>query len=215
MKPVNNSFSIVLIGSWNPGIFTQADWVIENLIEDREQTVEIAMPLNDPNNTPRIAFEDQNIFVNAGSLTIIPKHQTVEGLKKSAALAEKILLLLTHTPISKCGVNFSFSIDVDDKTNSLTQALLASDESDLLVNSSGRMISKVVERSIEIKDSVLNLRIAEHNNLVEMRFNYHHETGSNSQFRTMLANSNDAIDRYFKLATDICQSVYELELETN
>ena len=56
MKPKAGTFNIVLLGAWNPAIFSES-WVTENLAESADSAVTVAYPIDDPNAPRKIDFE--------------------------------------------------------------------------------------------------------------------------------------------------------------
>jgi len=61
MRPIANSFSIVVLGAWNPSIFTP-EWIVNNLAESEECDVQVAFPIDDPTAPRRMTFDGITLF---------------------------------------------------------------------------------------------------------------------------------------------------------
>lgn len=215
MKSIQDSFSVVMAGSWNPGIFTRPEWLIENLAKNNESDIQIAMPLNDPNNnTPRISFDDQHLFVNHGNIRIAPGTTDVGSLKKSCELSKTILTLLKHTPVVALGINFAYQEKSEDLSEKVNQLLTPVDEAELGINCQGVVKSTKVVRKIALQDAVLNLDISKlEDKSVTLSFNFHREILAEDDPVRVLNDVESMVDKYFELTKEICTKVFDLQLD--
>lgn len=215
MTPLSGSFSVVLLGSWNPAIFLQQRWIIEHLANNATSDIAFAMPINDPNNTPRISFDDQHIFVNPFLLKLEPRSQNVDGLTASATYANRILTILGHTPVSACGINFTFREEADELSPDLSSLLEFIDSARLETASNSTTVASALKRSLQLEENVaLNLTISKsEQGTVDLEFNFHHTNGSNERFRSMFAQGTDRVNECYQLAVRLCEEVYNSTIE--
>lgn len=131
MNPIQ--ISTILIGNWNPRIFTPS-WIKTNLFNLSKET-EIEGLVN---------FDDLDFAFKYNDIVIIPKFSSVEiSFEKyeynisilAANIVLKILELLPQTPIKAMGVNIRYVYSNKDEAN-IVQAInsIKSNFSDFTIN---------------------------------------------------------------------------------
>jgi hypothetical protein len=113
MQP--SQVSIVILGSWNPRIFTPA-WIKTNLFGlDTNQEIE-----------GMINFEDMDFGFQHNGILLFPRTNLIEikfdGFDNSkgvqaSSIVIKILELLPQTPIKALGINIRYSLNKSDNTD--------------------------------------------------------------------------------------------------
>ena len=106
-------FSIIILGRWNPGIFTPF-WIKSNLLE-----------LEDKEMQALFNFDDLEFAFGNDNITLVPKSSSFEIIvenfdnisgQKAATILIKLLTLLPQTPIKAIGVNFRYAVKKTEKT---------------------------------------------------------------------------------------------------
>ena len=208
MLPVNDSFSIVLIGSWNPSIFSQ-DWVLNNLADSNDANISMSYPIEDPTAPRKIDFEGVTLFPGRKQLHIASAACTAEGIRKCAGIIVKILDLLSHTPVHNCGINFSF--EELDNLAQINEVLNIGDEANIEADNY-RLMNTLITRKYRLEDgNFLNLSLSDSANGMKVIFNYHYELNNIPEYRDMFVTEH-IIERY-ESAIMLCQNVYGLQLE--
>ena len=208
MRAKNNSFSIVLIGAWNPSIFSQ-DWLLKYVCEEGTNDISVAFPIDDPTAPRKIDFNGLSIYPGRKQLVLTPVKPTVEGIKICAEIATKILNVLIHTPIVMCGINFAF--EEENNLGDIFGALNLSDENKI-DNNSYRLELKNSSRQFRLSDgNILNLMLSDEDSKGQIKFNFHYELGDIIMYRNLLTSAR--VEGLFSEAVDFCKNVYGLNLE--
>lgn len=208
MHPKAGSFSIVLLGSWNPSIFHQG-WIINNLVKAGTENVTIAYPLDDPTAPRKISFEEISLFPGRKQILLQPDEASLLGLQKCAKLLSKIVALLSHTPLGACGINLTF--EEENQLVKIYDALNLSDSQNIdaeLYTSENITIS----RSLRLTDgNSLNTAVSTADGRGQVRFNFHYELNSAQAYQDVFTTAHMATR--FEEAVTFCKKVYELDLE--
>lgn len=207
MRPKKDSFSIVLLGAWNPSIFSQ-EWIKEYIAEPDTENFTIAFPLDDPTAPRKISFEGVNVFPGRKQLLLQPEDPCVDGMKKCASVLVKILELLVHTPVTLCGINFSF--EEDDDLEKLFSILSLSDRDDIPQSEYICEVTSIVRRFLLSDENVLNLTLSDERGSGQIGFNFHYEFGDIQRYRELF--ESDRVEQKFNEALEFCQSTYGLNL---
>ena len=210
MRPIQDSYSIVVLGAWNPSIFTP-EWVVSNLADGETCDVQMAFPIDDPTAPRRITFEGINFFPGRRQINLSPTTPDLGGMKKCSAILVKILALLVHTPVSSAGVNFSFS--EDNPTEQMLSALLPSDSDSILGEYPIKetKIHRVLKRGDDVH--VLNFTIAQNDTGCALSFNFHYDIATVNGYQELFSNNN--VEEHFNAAIDFTNKCYEIDLETD
>jgi len=174
MKPRNDGFNIVLVGRWNPWIFSP-DWVKANLAVNSHQDIKIGLSIDNADQPRAIQFDSLTLYPGYHRLEIRPVSSTLQNMEEAQRVAEKILTLLPHTPVSATGINFDFvESEKADSVISLFQ----------MADTSGIDAGKYFLQNIEIRrayqlgqDFTLNLTLSWADGArARINFNYHRNT---------------------------------------
>lgn len=209
MRPVEESFSIVIVGSWNHRIFSE-NWVAEHLAENAGSKVSLAFPIGDPNAPNRLEFEEILMFASPGNVRLTPRSQTLAGLNHCQAVAIKILQTLSHTPVSAFGINFRFQQEegVEAIWEKVGAAPLLEDKPDLGMALTGIAITKQFEVS---ERAQLNHKISSPiDGAATFDFNYHHGNEDASSVLDVL--KTGLVDEYYQTTKSVIRSYYDVEL---
>jgi hypothetical protein len=107
MIPNLDTWTIVLVGGWNPKIF-RPEWVGKEVFDRKNIALEV--PLSPGSSVLRYnSPEDSLVLIPSDDRLVIGIRKAEEPvLNKAAAIAKKVLDLLPYTPIGAIGVNFGF-----------------------------------------------------------------------------------------------------------
>jgi hypothetical protein len=203
MQSNQESFNIIITGSWNPAIFS-VEWVEKKLCDSKESKVSLALPFNNPTLPPRIEFEGMIIYPQTSLLKICPVNADIQGLIDSAKIAHKILSILNHTPINGMGVNLEFTAEKENETH--IQSIVHSDTAKL--EASYNILGSEITRKLELTDKkILNFKVISEEKHITFSFNFHHEFESQDQFLKIL--SADNIREYDVQANKLIEDVYK------
>jgi len=210
MHPKKDLLSIVIIGAWNPSIFS-SEWVSKYLCENNECQVSIAFPISDPTAPRKLSFEDVHLFPGRKQLTIAPESPTLSGMEKCATILRAILDNLPHTPVSSMGINYVFG--ESDNTSQLADALIPSDTSKILQSRYVRQttITRVLARDAD--NYLLNLALTNNSDEHILSFNFHYDLNSVEGYKALL--SSETINAHYQDSLDISSAVYGLTLDGN
>lgn len=209
MRPLADSYNIVILGAWNPSIFSP-EWVLRNLAESEQCEVKTAFPIDDPTAPRRITFEDINIFPGRRQILLNPVTSNLEGMKKCSSVLVKILDLLLHTPVSSAGVNFSFN--ESNPSDKMLAALMPSDSGSILAEYPIKetKINRVLKRD---EDScVFNFSITQNDTGCILSYNFHYDDTIDGYKRIF---SSDIIEQHLNSAIAFAAQHYEVELEAD
>lgn len=208
MRAKKDSFSIVIIGSWNPSIFNQ-DWILTNLCTTEPKKIAVAFPIDDPTAPRKIDFEDISLFPGRRQIIIQPQNATIDGIKKCSVVAANILRLLVHTPVSHCGINFSF---VESNQLEKIFGVLNFSDGEVINKQKYKLEESNVVRKFHLQDgNFLNLTLSDNQGIGQLAFNFHYEASDIMKYRKIFE-SNNVEERYTE-AISFCKSVYSLDLE--
>lgn len=205
MIPIAGTFNIVLLGAWNPSIFSE-NWITENLADSQDSSVTVAYPIDDPNAPRKIDFEGISLFAGRSQLLLAPISLNEVGIQKCASILIKILGLLSHTPVRNCGINFSF--EESHQFGAVIQHLTIEDN----IPANHTLQSTKLERNFKLEDgNTLNLTINDTDNGIGIRFNYHYDQNEIQAYTDMF--NNNLARQKLTEAINFCQVVYGLTLE--
>lgn len=211
MRPLSGQFSIVVVGRWNPFIFSP-EWVKKNLIDTANETdhpITLAYPLNDPDAPSQLKFDGIQLLPGRSRLDIKPDDLTLDAMCHCGDVITKCLQLLSHTPVGALGINFSF--EETNNPESLVTAVTFQDA----VNIDSNMFhlgNSEIYRSFSIADEIakLNLRL----NIGEPPFiDFNFEMPISNTNEALEHLSTDRISSFYHKAINFAQSVYGLTMD--
>jgi len=211
MTPEQINFSIVVIGAWNPSIFS-AEWITKNLIEDEDNIgVEIAFPIEDATAPRRIQFSEFTFFPGRKKLEITPNSATLEGMQKCSSIVAKIMSLLSHTPVTDVGINFGF-IETNPSEN-LNALFDLNDAPEILAKytSSEVNINRLLKSNDD--DCLLNLNMTEEEDTgaIRLKFNFHFADKGIDGIMQLF--ENEQVKARYDETISVSNSIYNLDLE--
>ena len=207
MKQLLDRFSIIVVGCWNPRIFTP-EWLKQFVCVDQESVVEYAIPVNNPDALPRIGFENIYMFVDSSRIEVKPANSDIGTLEKCSSSISSLIKELNHTPVSALGVNFSFieEVDADSIISKFGFNDLGSFDSEIYT-----LNKTTVTRSFSCKDGgVLNLSITIDGSSVVVDFNYHFTANKVSEIISIL--DVGKVNGYYSASVLLMKNVYSLEI---
>ena len=201
----DNSFSIVVIGNWNPHILSP-QWISKSLFEDKPE-VQVQFSLNlDASNR----FIVKNIiFVPSNDRLII---QSSDNSDDSLLLIQetviKLCKILCHTPIRALGINLGF---IHTESNEKLLELINFNDVNDISENDWNIKSSSVKRNIEKNGYNLNLTI-EYNSQSEFHFdfNYHYALSEPSKIEEVL---NMQIVKFKEVSLSVLNNFYGLTLD--
>ncbi len=185
MRPNLEEWTIVLVGGWNPKIFSPK-WVAGKLFGTKDsQTVQIEAGIG-----PGVQF----LKYHFGGAVVIPRDDRLilgvatpkdEQLERIEKLACRVLELLPETPLSAVGVNFGFV--EDDVPQDLSRIFDIADRKQLASTDYDVANRTELRRQLaRNKGGVLNLKQVFAPPNVEIKINYHLGTDQWKEAKTFL-----------------------------
>lgn len=208
MTPKKDSFTLVMLGAWNPSIFKES-WILQNLLNDKVNPLHIAFPLDDPTAPRKITFEGVNLYPGRKQLLLSPEEPTLAGMRKCSSVLSKILKLLSHTPVAQFGINFTFSEST--MMSKIIPIFNFSDRSDIDKKEFCLEESKVNRKFILSDKHILNLLLSYLDSRVEIGFNYHYELNDISKYLELLA--GEYLSERYDMTLRFCKGYYDIDLE--
>lgn len=184
---VNNYINLVVLGNFNPSILTHGFLTTECGFDVGDKPTKESLPM------PVVAsldYDGISFFADLGRLQITEKNCENPKQSKLPDYLDTYLEKLPHTPITKCGANFNYDIEIQKgKLNDIEQRLLkdrqyfrkalnateiglevtfnVSSESETVRNWTLRTMGQSGKSS-----TTINVSIAEEPNTVKINFNY-------------------------------------------
>jgi hypothetical protein len=206
MRAKSESFSIVVIGAWNPAIFTP-EWVAFNLCTDPNAEVGLSFSIGDAAAPRRLTFEDVELFPGRRQIAVLSKMLTVEGIVKAADVVSRILNTLIHTPVAEAGINYGF--ESNSETELLRDVLLPADSPNLLMGYTINNTSVSRQLCMEGKEYQLNFVISDNNPSV-FSFNYHYALSGFNEYINLF--KGDAVTENYHASLALLNDTFGLTL---
>ncbi|MBF0344987.1 MAG: hypothetical protein HQL06_12255 [Nitrospirae bacterium] len=169
MKIKPDSWTMVIVGIWNPATFTP-EWLIENVFFDVDIQVEVAIGYGMPFRFKSIG-QGFMIIPESNRITLVALKHDEDTLLRMEKAAFKILDLLVHTPVTAIGFNFGF------ENISISQLPYKYDFKDTtFFNTMGYLITtQTINRRFIVDNNILNLSITIKQDRVDIDFNFHYD----------------------------------------
>ncbi len=195
--------SFVIVGAWNPAIFSP-NWIALNLLDYPEgQELAVTNVLaGDRGPSPIQYIEEVGIFASNQRVEIYLNSLDTIAIDRAESVAAKIIETLPHTPKSSYGINFVFAHENPDAD------LLDKFSTSENLDQEFEIIQESFNSTLKLDDTILNLVRNPSENAIVFDFNYHHEGIKTEEFR------EDINGRYQQLlgkSTDILKDYYGLE----
>lgn len=171
MEMQNEYINLVVLGSFNPAILTH-DFLIQECGLDIAGEPSAQIP-----NMPVVAtveYDSLSFFADLGRLQITEKNCSDPKSSRIPSYLKTYLEKLPHTPLTKCGANFSYSLSVDtSKLESLAHWLKEDRQKfceTLQLEEVDLDVSFVVNKGTEaIKSWVVGTKVREYDAYTKMR----------------------------------------------
>lgn len=193
--------ALVLVGSWNHGVFHK-EWVARFLLPNQELSVEF--PFND-RASQRITSDRLRIHTMGDKLFFSPlviDEQTCDLIEE---LALKIADLLPHTPVKAFGVNFKYR----ETGNSELLELLQTRDAPKLREDYGELSNSTIRHSFNHKGKLVNIDIMIRNEDVEINTNFHFDVRNLLEFKEKINDHGLLELKNFSL--ELMRNVYNLD----
>lgn len=206
MQTKSESFSIVVVGTWNPAIFTP-EWVASNLCADSNAEVGLAFSNGDETAPRKLTFEGVELLSGTHQIAVLSQMLTVEGIVKAADVVSRILNTLIHTPVAEAGINYGFELNSNNEL--LGDVLLPADSSSLLKSYAINNTSVSRQLCMEGKEYQLNFVISG-NSYSDFSFNYHYALNGLEAYKKLFA--GDAVTENYNASLALLNNTFGLTL---
>ncbi len=204
MVPNLNDWTIVMVGQWNPAIFSP-DWVAQNLLHVENVDAQLAVgPL-----ITNVRYQtDTLLLIPQQDRLIVGSRNTEETTLLDMERCSKAALeLLGHTPIRALGINFGFT-ESDPPTEMLRTFDLA--DAGALADAGYQVRSADITREIEIGSTVLKLKMGLSDGTVRFHFNFTNQVATAQQAADLL---QGRVLEYRNRAVGMLSTVFNLQGE--
>lgn len=205
MKPDINEWNIVIVGQWNPHIFSPK-WMCEALLGVKDIESEFAVgPM-----TGGMRYLTNHLIILPGQdrLIIGPRNTSDSTLKEAENIAVRTLQLLQYTPVQAAGINFSFT-ESNPPPEVLTPFQLA--DNNILADAGYSLSNTEIIRDIKLDQTILKLKMAHSDKgRLQLHFNFHHSLESASQAATVI---KDKTLEYRDRAINLLVNSYHLTMD--
>jgi hypothetical protein len=206
MIPNLDTWTIVLVGGWNPKIF-RPEWVGKEVFDRKNIALEV--PLSPGSSVLRYnSPEDSLVLIPSDDRLVIGIRKAEEPvLNKAAAIAKKVLDLLPYTPIGAIGVNFGF---VEPSPPHSLISLFSLSDLDNLSSIACEVKQTKISRSVLFSDTPMNITLALVEGQVDIHLNFHHDL-------TTAARASEFLDgkvvEYLRLGAKLLKEAYGCKME--
>jgi hypothetical protein len=166
MRPVPDSCSIVLVGSWNTRLLN-ITWISKFLFDGEEVVGEFSAI---PGLPDRFSREDIRILPGEDRLIIAPVHFKNQLFERAEEKAVRILKMLQYTPLRAVGVNYVF---IENEPVPAIDEIFVSAGKDTLTQHLGGPLKTIIQRSFVYNDGTVNVSLAKENTETHISVNYH------------------------------------------
>lgn len=205
MVPNLSDWTVVMVGKWNPAIFSP-DWVAHNLLH--VENVEAQLAVGPLASNVRYQTEALLVIPQQDRLVIGARNTEEATLLEVERCSKTALELLGHTPIRALGVNFGF-IESEPPVDILKTFDLA--DAGALSDAGYQVRATDIIRSIYIDSTILKLRISlSDEGAVHFHFNFTSQVATSQQAAELL--QGRVLD-FRNKALDILSAVFNLQGE--
>jgi hypothetical protein len=204
IRPNPSEWTVVVVGNWNPAIFSP-NWVAQHLLN----VTVIETQLSAGPQVSGLKYQSPTLVVipHSERLIIGVRNVTDAALIEMETATQTALRLLSHTPVQGVGINFGFL--ETDPTAELIQTFDLRDSGTLAENQLPVRRTTII-REIDLPPAVLKLNITSAEAQVGFRFNYSYSITSAIHAADLL--SGKVLECRNK-TNDILSTVFELEFQ--
>lgn len=197
----SSASTVVIVGMWNYGIFTQ-EWVKENVLNE-EADFNVLYPTV-PLLSMRFIVPGRYSFGLNGNRLEFQLLSTKPEVSASMLQAiRNILGRLVYTPINSCGINFLFSC------NEVGDQIATIGNTERINTILGKNLSSIeLTRSYDLSEKIrLNFKIYQENNQSNFDFNYSYKIKNCEDLLNVLED-DDCITKYRSKSLSLLNSLY-------
>ncbi|MHB9026216.1 MAG: hypothetical protein ACYC7E_18920 [Armatimonadota bacterium] len=165
MRPVPESCTIVMVGSWNTRLLS-ISWISQYLFDGQEVVGEFSAI---PGLPDRFTADDIRILPAEERLLIAPTKFSDELFQSAEEKAVKILRLLQYTPLRAVGVNYVF---IEDQPIPAVEELFENVNSARITQQLGGPVQTAVQWSFPYEDGTVNVAVVKKDDSTRLSFNY-------------------------------------------
>ncbi|MBS0165521.1 MAG: hypothetical protein JSR29_05550 [Nitrospira sp.] len=198
MNPDLNEWNLVVVGQWNPHIFSP-QWMCNTLLNVPQVESEFVIG---PLGGGMRYLTDHLAILPGQDRLIIGMRDTLDAtLEEAEHITLRALDLLRHTPIRAAGVNFLYTEEVLPESVLRTFQLA---DNDVLADAGYEVSSTEIVRDIRVGDAVLKLKMVHSDQQpAKFYFNFHHVIDSPARADTILRGQTVGYrDRALRLLRD-------------
>lgn len=203
MKPVPESWTIVILGRWNIAIFNPK-WLIANIFKDRELAVEFPV---EPGLPLRIIGDKVLLIPREDRIILGLAEISNSFLKRMEAIAIQLLEKLPHTPVVKVGINFGYIID---KVPDQLREHFPNPDATIFANQKLKPISRSYRWSYDDNGQTINMFFELKDDELSIKFNF--ESPSPSTEKAIESIKGRVMD-HKKKTEEILKETYNLTKE--
>lgn len=202
MKISDGSFTIVIVGNWNPYILSP-HWVAKYLFKDPKLTIEFTYNRGLPQ---RYTSKELGIRILPESerVTFVSTKYDDLTLSKMNDIACELLGLLSYTPISSFGINFRF----DEVANDELVKIIKLPHGDLINESGYQTNYHGFKTGIIGENRLINLTAGIIKDVVSFDFNFHYEVKNASEAKN---NIKDEVIKNKLFAEKFMDKIYNVK----
>lgn len=208
--PVNSTeiFNIVVVGTWNTSIFSP-QWAKENLANDQEKEVVLAIPALFNMSPNRLTVDDVNIYPSTFTLMFDCVSFSDASIQSCVDKVKKISNLLSHTPVSGLGINFKFI--VGDEESATLSNLFNFDDSVKIDSNKFIGLGAGIKRSFGYREGfILNITVDKLPQGYQIEFNFHFDAKKLNEIENCLTRCSP--NKLRIEAIEFMKNVYGVEL---
>lgn len=210
LKRFSDPPTLVIAGAWNPDILSPS-WIAKEAMGlelNQDFPVNVQLPIGNPTQRPTFTFEKIKFNAARGQLTFFLTHDDLVQVNRSINTAAAILELLSYTPIT--GFGFNFSHEIEAPCAPLRKTFSGSDISIFLDDADAQTVVQKWGSSIKTQHYLLSLNAELEGNKTSLQFNIHYEvtsaTGASQLLRTAGLYSSAE-----QVTSDIAQKLDDLQ----
>jgi hypothetical protein len=199
-----NGRSLVIVGAWNPAIFTP-QWAQEHIFpSDDRIDGEIALP----EHVLRLTAGDMVLLVKPDRVEFRPKSVLEDNLARTERTAIRLLSRLQDTPVTAFGINFRFQVPDPSRT---IDEILEVPEGERVRELGAAVESVSVKRRVIWEEFVVNVSVSRDGGIPPaISFNHHFPiVGALRCAEALHGTPSAAFDR----TTRILGDVYDLQIK--
>lgn len=205
-----DSPTLIIAGAWNPDILSPI-WIAKEamgLVLNQDFPVNVQLPIGNPTQRPTFQFEKLRFNAARSQLTFFLTPDDLDQIRISTRTAARILELLSHTPVT--GFGFNFTHEIEEPGTPLLKTFSGSDISTLMEDAEAQTVVQKWGSSIKTQQYLLTLNAELEGNKVFLSFNVHFEVTSANGASLLLIDEN-LYTTVEHVTSDIAQKLHDLE----